>query len=68
MHSRQFIRRMRRYARRHGLAFEYDPRRGKGSHGRLWLGERLTTIKHGELGKGLVHKMLRDLGVNTKEF
>jgi hypothetical protein len=31
-------------------------------------GSCFTTIKHGELGKGLVLKMLRDLDVDSGEF
>jgi mRNA interferase HicA len=68
--SSQFIRRARQYAKRHELAFKYDPRRGKGSHGRIYLGEHLTTIKSGNktLGVGLQHKMLKDLHIDSKEF
>lgn len=68
MNSRRFVQRTRKYARRRGLDFESDPRAGKGSHGRFWLGERLTTVKHGELSKALVRKMLRDLDVDPEDF
>ena len=70
MKSAQFIRRVRQYAKRHGLAFQYDPRHGKGSHGRIYLGERLTTIKSGNktLGVGLRYKMMKDLHIDPKEF
>jgi hypothetical protein len=68
LNSRHFIQRVRKYARRHGLGFEFDPRAGKSSHGRIWLDERLTTVKHGELSKGLVRKMLRDLDIRPEDF
>lgn len=70
MKSIEFLRRARQYAKRHELEFAFNPRRGKGSHGRILLGERITAIKSGnkELGAGLVHKMLRDLGIDPKEF
>jgi len=66
----EFIRRARRYSRRHGLEFQYDSRRGKGSHGRIFLGERLTAIKSANktIGIGLLQKMLKDLDINPKDF
>jgi len=66
----EFIRRARRYSRRSGLEFQYDPRRGKGSHGRVFLGERLTAIKSANktIGIGLLRKMLKDLDINPKDF
>jgi mRNA interferase HicA len=65
-----FIRRARRYARIHGLEFEYDARHGKGSHGRVYLGNRLTTVKGGgsTIGRGLLQKMLKDLGIDPEKF
>ena len=70
MKSGQFIRRARQFAKRHDLDFQYDPRRGKGSHGRILIGDRLTTIKSGNktLGVGLYYKMLKDLHIDPKEF
>ena len=43
-------------------------RQGKGSHGRVYLGEFLTTVPHGELGTGLLASMLRDLHIDREEF
>lgn len=70
MKSSQFLRRARRYAKRKGLCFDFDPRRGKGSHGRIVMGNRVTAIKSGNkpLGTGLLMKMLRDLGIDPAEF
>jgi len=45
-----FIRKLRNLAKERGVRFEYEPRRGKGSHGRLLLGERLTTVKDPKKG------------------
>jgi predicted RNA binding protein YcfA (HicA-like mRNA interferase family) len=68
--SSEFLRRARQYAKRHGLEFAFNPRRGKGSHGRILVGRRITAIKSGNktLGAGLVHKMLKDLAIDAKEF
>ena len=70
MKCAEFIRRVRKYARCHNLEFQYDPRRGKGSHGRIILGNRLTTVKSGNktLAAGLFRKMLKDLDIEPAEF
>jgi mRNA interferase HicA len=68
INSKTFIRSVRRYARRHGLHFHFDARKGKGSHGRLYLGNRFTTLKHGTISTGLARKMIRDLGINPEDF
>jgi len=70
MRCAEFIRRARQYSKRQDLEFCYDPRRGKGSHGRLLIGDRLTTIKSGNkvIGKGLLRKMLKDLNIDPKDF
>lgn len=40
----------------------FDARHGKGSHDRLYYGDRFTTVKDRkqEIGPGLFAKMLRD--------
>jgi len=68
VNSRAFIRRVRRYARRQNLAIRFDARRGKGSHGCLFLGARLTTVKHGSISPALIQKMLKDLGIKPEDF
>ncbi len=68
MTSREFIGRARRYARRTGKSFRFDPSHGKGSHGRVYVGARFATIKRGELSKGLLAAMLRQLDIDQGEF
>ena len=68
MNGREFIRRARRYARRYGLEFYFNPVKGKGSHGTVYVGDRVTTVPHGEIGVGLLASMMRDLNVNRREF
>ena len=43
---------------------------GAGSHGTLYAGRRKTTVKDRkkEIGKGLLHKMLADLGIDRNDF
>lgn len=68
MNGAQFIRKVRRIGRRNGVEVRFDSRHGKGSHGRLYYGERFTTLKDRkkEIGPGLYRKMLRDLGIDEE--
>ena len=53
-----------------GVYCSYEPRHGKGSHGQLLLGDRLTTIKDPkkEIGPGLLHDMLKQLGLSKDDL
>ena len=68
MNGREFIRRARRYARRNGLEWAFDPQQGRGSHGTFYLGNRRTTVQHGEIKPETLFSMLRDLGINWRRF
>ena len=63
-----FVRRARRYARRAGKSFHFDPRRGKGSHGVLSVGDRRTVVKRGELKPGALQGMLKQLDIPREDF
>ena len=58
------------WARERGVAVRFAPRAGKGSHGRLYYGERFTTIKNRqkEIGAGLLAAMLRQLGLSRDDL
>lgn len=47
----------------------YDGKPGKGSHGRIYYGAAFATIKDPfkEIGRGLLNKMLADLGIGKDE-
>ena len=62
------MRRARRYARRNGLEFSFDPSRGKGSHGEVRIGEFKAIVQHGEIAPNTLANMLRQLGINRREF
>ena len=68
MTSREFIRRATAYARRTGQFFRFDSAHGKGSHGRVYVGTRFTTVQRGELKAGVLAAMLRQLEIARKEF
>ena len=68
MNDREFLRRARRYARQNGLEFYFDPARGKGSHGTVYMGDCITRVQHGEIPRRTLFVMLRQLGINIREF
>jgi hypothetical protein len=61
MKREALIREIRALARKRGLAFEVFTDRGKGSHYRVRLGDRMTTIQSGELL--MVRTIRKQLGV-----
>ena len=63
MNGKEFLRRLRIYAKAHRLDVELSPERGKGGHQLVRLAGRPTTVKSGEIGKGLLAKILKDLNV-----
>ena len=66
----EFIRGVRKVGRKSDVAVRFVPRRGKGSHGRLYYGGCFTTVKdrRAEIGPGLLAKMLRDLGLTRHDL
>ena len=68
MNGREFVRRARRYARKAGHSVTLDPAHGKGSHGRVYVGDHSTTVKHGEISNNLMANMLKQLGIDPREF
>ena len=68
MNGREFVRRARRYARRRELEFAFDPSKGKGSHGTIYMGDRRTQVQHGEIATGTLMSMFRELGIGRRDF
>lgn len=69
MDGHEFEKRVRRIGRKTGRRVRFEPH-GKGSHGRLYLGDRFTTLKDRkkELGKGLLKAMCVQLGLHPDEL
>jgi mRNA interferase HicA len=66
----EFLRKVRRVAKRNRLAYRWKPERGTGSHGTLYLGKRLTIVKDlkKELGPGLLADMCKQLGISKEDL
>lgn len=66
----EFLRELRKLGRKSGVVVRVDYSAGRGSHGRVYYGDRFTTIKgrNKTLGQGLQRKMLRDLGIDPADF
>ncbi|MBZ0228843.1 MAG: type II toxin-antitoxin system HicA family toxin [Bauldia sp.] len=52
------------------MTVSFDTGRGKGSHGRLYYGDRFTTLKDlkKEIGPGLLRAMLDQLGLSKDDL
>ena len=70
MTGEEFIRSVRKLGRERGIAVRFERRRGKGSHGRLYYGERFTTVKdrRKEMSPGLLASMLSQLDLSRKDI
>ena len=68
INGREFTRLAKRYAKKAGLEFRFDRSDGKGSHGRLYVGGRCTTVKRAEISRALLQAMLKELRIKKAEF
>ncbi len=70
MTGADFIRRVRKLGRIRGIPVEICAERDEGSHRHLYFGERLTVVPDpkGELKKGTLHAMLKQLGLTLDEL
>jgi mRNA interferase HicA len=70
MRGNEFVRRVQKYARAHGVHCEWHAEMGKGSHGLLILGDRRTVVRNpkDELKTGTFHAMLKQLGLSRDDI
>jgi mRNA interferase HicA len=66
----EFLRKVQRIAKAKDVTCVFVPGRGKGSHGTLYFGSRLTVLKdrRKEIGPGLLRAMCKDLGIEPKDL
>ena len=70
MKAGDVIKLIRRIGRKRGVAVRFEPGQGKGSHGRLYYGDKFTTVKDRskEIGPGLLAAMVRQLGLKKSNL
>jgi mRNA interferase HicA len=70
MKGNEFIRKVRKLGRQRGVRVAFVPERGKGSHGTLYYGDKLTIVRNpkDELKTGTLHAMLAQLCLTLTEL
>ena len=70
MTGREFIDRVIELGETRDIPTRIDLKRGKGSHVTLYYGARKTIVKdrRKEIGPGLLSAMIRQLGLNLRDF
>ena len=70
VNGREFISRVRKLGRKNNIAVSFDRTRGKGSHGTLRYGHRITVVKDRKapLKAGTFHGMCRQLGIDPSDL
>jgi predicted RNA binding protein YcfA (HicA-like mRNA interferase family) len=66
MNSADFIRKVRKLGRKHGVRVRMDKGHGKGSHAVLTYGDRRTIVPNGELKKGTFRALCQQLGIDPE--
>ncbi len=66
----EFVRRIRALGKEWGVDVRWVAHRGKGSHGLLYYGSNMTTVRNlkDEIDKRACHKMLNQLGLSESDF
>ncbi|HEX9869278.1 MAG TPA: type II toxin-antitoxin system HicA family toxin [Candidatus Tectomicrobia bacterium] len=70
MKGNEFIRKVRKLGRQRGGRVAFVAERGKGSHGTLYYGDKLTVVRNpkDELKTGTLHAMLAQLGLTLTDL
>jgi predicted RNA binding protein YcfA (HicA-like mRNA interferase family) len=69
MKGAEFVRRVQRLGRKRGTSVLWVAERGKGSHGLLYYGSQVTTVRAlKEITKGALHGMLKQLGLKLVDW
>jgi mRNA interferase HicA len=70
MKGNEFIRKVKKLGRKNGIPVKFVARRGKGSHGTLFYGDKFTIVRNpkDELKTGAMHAMLDQLGLTLDDL
>ena len=66
----EFVRRVQALGRVRGVTVRWVAHRGKGSHGLLYYGSLMTTVRNlkDEIDKRAYHRMLKQLGLREEDL
>ncbi len=66
MNGNELLKKLKKLGKQNNIVVRFETKRGKGSHGTLYYGNRKTILKDRkkEIGPGLLRKMLSDLGID----
>ena len=70
MKGSEFVRQVRKLGRRRKVLVNWISEHGKGSHGTLYYGSRLTIVQNlnNDLKKATLHAMLDQLGLTLEDL
>jgi mRNA interferase HicA len=70
MNGNELYRRLQKIGRQREIEVSFEAERGKGSHGTVRFGDRYTVMKdrRKEIRPGLLHAMLRQLGLTERDL
>jgi predicted RNA binding protein YcfA (HicA-like mRNA interferase family) len=70
MNGNELYRRLQKIGRERGVEVSFGAERGKGSHGTARFADRYTVMKdrRKEIRPGLLHAMLRQLGLTERDL
>ena len=60
----RFIAELREEAKKRGLSFRVDTRRGKGGHALVWIGGKVTTLPSREIDPKTARKIRKALNLD----
>ncbi|MCD8566531.1 MAG: type II toxin-antitoxin system HicA family toxin [Alphaproteobacteria bacterium] len=70
MDYKELLKKLKKYAKRNGLFYEWEAARGKGGHGTLYLGDKFTVMPtaQGELKTGTQKAIITQLGLKDEDI
>jgi mRNA interferase HicA len=68
--GKEFVRRIQFLGKERGVEVRWTAHRGKGSHGLVYYGSNMTTVRNlkDEVDKRAYHQMLKQLCLSEKDF
>jgi hypothetical protein len=67
MNRDQLIRALRHLAKKRGVLFEVDTKKGNGSHYRIKFDDKITILQQ-QLNEGRIERVLKQIGLSIKDL